>query len=139
MDSNGQPETFWKYQLMAHMLTKHLTELDQLPLLPLELIVTTHISKFEEIRMGIPCEKTEKWRASNQVLDSDDIMVLQQEGDTEDEGEDDFDGEDQDLVLRDVGEVGQSRKRGMSMASTSSRQGSPTKKHHTQAADPFTG
>ena len=36
--------------------------------------------------MGIPQEMTEKWRADNQVLDSDDIqMIIEEENDADEE------------------------------------------------------
>ena len=53
-----QAETFWKYTFIIHVVNKHLTDDNNLPFLPIELWATTHISKWEESRMGIPGFKT---------------------------------------------------------------------------------
>ena len=50
--------TYWKYQFMTHIMQKHLAEPNKLPFIPLQLLVTTPLTKGEEIRMGIPLVKT---------------------------------------------------------------------------------
>lgn len=72
--------------------------------------------------MGIPQAKTAVWREHYQVLDSDDIEVIIAEDVEEEEG-------DNYASDEEVEETSRSRKRGISIASTSSRQGSPTKRH----------
>jgi hypothetical protein len=129
---------------MMHVVEKHLTSLDDLPSLPLELWATTHISKAEEKRMGISDPKTTQWRDQYQVLDSDDIALIEHDGEYDDEvGDSDVTEQGFRYSVRDYGpqlEGGdsderqhrsESRKRAFSAASTSSRQGSPTKKHQS--------
>ncbi|EDR04579.1 uncharacterized protein LACBIDRAFT_330513 [Laccaria bicolor S238N-H82] len=77
--SNGQLVTFWKYEFITHMVDKHLLQDDELPSLPLQLWATTHISRWEELKMGIPVDSTDEWRDVNQVLDSDDVNVILEE------------------------------------------------------------
>ena len=101
------------------MLKNHLNESNELPFLPLQLWAITHISKQEESLMGVPQIKTDTWREQYQVLDSDDIQVIRTE-------------EEEYIYTSDDEEVGETRcswKRGISIISTSSRHGSPTKKH----------
>jgi len=129
---NGRKTTFWKYQFMTHMIQRHLSESNELPFIPLQLLVTTHITQGEEVSMGIPNIKTQSWRDENQVLDSDQIRIIEEE-DVEDEEDDTSEDEMEDQTIQEPYEetVGRrSRKRGMSMASTASRQGSPQKKQH---------
>lgn len=123
-----QSETFWKYRFIDHITERHLTESLDLPSLdiPLDLWATTHISKWEEFRMGIPVLKTEAWRVSNEFPDSDVVQVIQEE--MVDSGEEGDIMIDHDVEREAVG--GRSRKRAMSTVSTLSRQGSPTKKAH---------
>jgi hypothetical protein len=71
--------------------------------------------------MGIPQIKTDTWREQYQVLDSDGVQVTKTE---EVESEEDMYTSDEE-----VEETIHSRKQGISIISTSSRQGSPTKKH----------
>jgi hypothetical protein len=112
-----QPETFWKYLFIAHVVDKHLTGDDDLPFLPMELWASTHISKWEEIMIGVPDDKTNEWRSFQQVPDSDvvdqirEVMAFS-------------DGDEETVMV----EERESRKRGLSTVSTQSRQGSPTKK-----------
>jgi hypothetical protein len=61
------------------MHTYHVTDKDELPPFPVELIVTSHISKFEEKLLGVPVEKTRSWRDQYKVQDSDAITGLQEE------------------------------------------------------------
>jgi hypothetical protein len=132
MRESARQKTFWKYGFVNHMVENHLNEENELPFLDLELWATTHISKWEEMKMGIPQETTDHWRNSQQVLDSDDIQAIQaaavdeDEGDTYEYSEDEGSGNE----TEEVEETWRSRKRGMSMQSTtSSRAASPKKKH----------
>jgi hypothetical protein len=59
LDANGRIKTFWKYNFIVHMVDAHLSEKNELHMLPLELMVTTHISKQEEQQMGIPLSHTD--------------------------------------------------------------------------------
>ena len=68
-------------------MQKHLSESNELPFIPLQLRVTTHITKGEEIRMGIRLVKTEEWRDDNQVLDKDKIEIIEEEDVEHEEGE----------------------------------------------------
>ena len=67
----GQPQTFWKYNLVHHLSLNHLTETYELPTLSPELLF---ISKKEEHDMGVPNEKTESWRMTNDMPDTDFYM-----------------------------------------------------------------
>ena len=73
-----QSDTFWKYGFISHIADRHLTESNELPNLdiPLDLWVATHISKWEEFRMGIPTIKTDEWRDANEFPDSDAIQLF---------------------------------------------------------------
>ena len=70
-----QLDTFWKYGFISHIADRHLTESIELPIFdfPLDLWVTTrtHISKWEEFRMGKPTFKTDEWRDFNEFPNSD--------------------------------------------------------------------
>lgn len=57
---------------MVHVLIAHTIDGD-LPDIPPQLMVDMHISSSEENEMGIGCEWTDKWRAENQVPNSDGI------------------------------------------------------------------
>ena len=111
------------------MVTKHLTDDNDLPFLPMDLWATTHISKWEESKMGIPGVKTDEWRAFRQVPDSDVVYQIEAEM-----ASSEVEGEDDDIPLGTEERPGvttserESRKRGLSTVSTQSRQGSPTKK-----------
>ncbi|KIJ89751.1 hypothetical protein K443DRAFT_15818 [Laccaria amethystina LaAM-08-1] len=86
-----QSDTFWKYRFINHITDRHLTESIELPSLdiPIDLWVTTHISKWEEFRMGIPTFSTDEWRVSNEFPDSDVVQIIEDEMvDSEEEGED---------------------------------------------------
>jgi hypothetical protein len=74
-DEKVQRKTFWKYNFMEHIVDYHLSELNELPMLPLELMVTTHISKKKETQIGIPFSRTD---------DSEGIAVIIEEGDGND-------------------------------------------------------
>ena len=129
-----QSDTFWKYGFISHIADRHLTESNELPNLdiPLDLWVTTHISKWEEFRMGIPTIKTDEWRDANEFPDSDAIQIIRDEMvDSKEEGEDPGHGmgsEHNDE--HEAVDSRQARKRAMSTVSTLSRQGSPTKRTH---------
>jgi len=77
--SNRELVTFWKYEFITHMMDKHLTKDNELPVLLIQLWATTHISKWEEFKMGIPVHKTHEWRDANQVLDSDNVNIIWEE------------------------------------------------------------
>jgi hypothetical protein len=52
-------------------------------------MLMTHISKWEELKMGTPTFKTDKWRVSNEFLDSDVVQIIRDElADSDEEGED---------------------------------------------------
>ena len=124
-----QSDTFWKYGFISHIADRHLTESIELPSLdiPLDLWVTTHISKWEGFSMGIPTLKTDEWRVSNKFPDSDVIQIIRDEmADSEEEGEDPIEHNAEQEVPAEQ----RARKRTMSTVSTQSRQGSPTKRTH---------
>jgi hypothetical protein len=104
---DGTRTTFWKYNVIHHLDTNHLTDTGERPPLPLELIVTSHITREEESKIGNDPGDTDDYRDDEGVFGSDDIQAM-----VEDERE--------------------GRKRGMSEVSTSttyseSRQPSPIK------------
>ena len=118
---------------IIHVVNKHLTDDNDLPFLPMDLWATTHISKWEESRMGIPGVTTDEWRTFRQLPDSDVVYQIEDEMVTSElEGE----IEDSGILLDDSEETRaevmiserESQKRGLSTVSTQSRQGSPTKK-----------
>ena len=76
---NGQPSTFWKYNLLYHMHTYHVSDQDDLPPFPVELRVISHISKMEERLLGVSLEKTKSWRDRHKMADSDAITAYQDE------------------------------------------------------------
>ena len=88
---------------MTHMMQNHLSESNELPFIPLQLLVTTHITKGEEISMKIPLVKTEEWRDDNQVLDSDQIEIIEEE-DVEDEEDETSEDEIEDQTLQNIEE-----------------------------------
>ena len=119
----------------------HLSELNELPMLPLELMVTTHISKKEETQIGIPSSHTDEYRDSHNILDSEGIaVIIEEEGDSSDD-----DGEEDGNEMVHVGiresqqyEDRQLCKHGLSSVSAASftsakRDESPTKKHQGAA------
>ena len=74
---NEQRRTFWKYNFIQHMTEEHLTEEGILASCPPELIVSTHITKSEELWMGIEPERTTTYRITNRhfgVHNSDDSV-----------------------------------------------------------------
>ena len=104
---------------IAHVVDKHLTGDDDLPFLPMELWASTHISKWEEIIIDVPDDKTNEWRSFQQVPDSDVVDKIRYVM-----AFSDGDEESQTVMV----EERESRKRGLSTVSTQSMQGSPTKK-----------
>jgi hypothetical protein len=120
-----QAETFWKYTFIIHVVNKHLTDDNDLPFLPMELWATTHISKWEESKMGIPGVKTDEWRTFRQLPDSDVVYQIEEEMmSSEEEGDEELERPEVTVTTSER----DSRKRGLSTVSTQSRQGSPTKK-----------
>ena len=97
-------------------MQKHLSESNELPFIPLQLRVTTHITKGEEIRMGIRLVKTEEWRDDKQVLDKDRIQIIKEENVEHEEGEMSEDEIDEQTIRNIEETTGRSRKRGMLMA-----------------------
>jgi len=65
--------------IYIHVVTRHLTDDNNLPFLPMDLWATTHISKWEESKMGIPGVKTDEWRTFRQVPDSDVVDQIEEE------------------------------------------------------------
>jgi hypothetical protein len=98
----GQSQTFWKYNLVHHLSLNHLTANYELPTLPPELLFNSFISKKEEHDMGVPNEKTEGWRMSNRMPDTDSYTEL---------------------------EIEQSRKRAGSILSQSSQDSTKSRQH----------
>ena len=116
VNPDGTRTTFWKYNIIHHLNTNHLTDTGERAPLPLELIVTSHITREEELKMGIDPGDTDDYRDDEGVFGSDDIQEM-----IEDERE--------------------GRKRGMSKVSTSttyleSRQPSPTKVQRLRMYNP---
>lgn len=62
---------------MVHLLIQHLGDEENLPDLPPSLVLDMHISKAEELAMGIATEWTDKWREENAIPDSDGIEEAQ--------------------------------------------------------------
>ena len=100
----------------------------------------THQQK-EETQIGIPSSRTDEYRDSHNILDSEDIaVIIEEEGDSsDDKGE----GDGDETVRVDIRESQQyedrqSRKRGLSSVSAASftsgkRDESPTKRHQGAA------
>ena len=72
---------FWFERPTTHILEiqslslDHLTGDYELPTLPPDLLVNSFVSKKEESDMGIPNEKTESWRTTNKMPDSDLLLT----------------------------------------------------------------
>jgi len=133
LDTKGHKKTFWKYNFIVHMVDAHLSEKNELPMLPLELMVTTHISKQEEQQMGIPLSHTDDYRNENDILDSEGIEIIEAEERSESEEEG---GEDENETIYAQSQLRvdrQPRKRGLSslstMSSLAAQDESPMKKH----------
>jgi hypothetical protein len=86
---------------------------DDLPFLPMELWASTHISKWEEIMIGVPDDKTNEWRIFQQVPDSNVVDQIRKVMAFSD-------GDEETVMV----EERESQKRGLSTVSTQSRQGS---------------
>lgn len=113
-------KTLWKYGFMVHMADRHLNEKNELPWIPLEMWATTHISKGEEFKLGIPQERTQLWRERNKIPDTDEVDVVLAE--MADAGDSDNDDDSEDQTIR-------ARKRAVSIAlSQKSRDESPKKR-----------
>ncbi|KAF8902265.1 hypothetical protein CPB84DRAFT_1824389 [Gymnopilus junonius] len=76
IDSNGAMMMIWKYNLKYHLDTTHIPDTGERPTLPLELIVTSHITREEELKMGIEPKETDYYRASEGIPNSDDIEEM---------------------------------------------------------------
>ncbi|KAJ3532202.1 hypothetical protein NMY22_g7837 [Coprinellus aureogranulatus] len=75
----SQLPTFWKYNLIYHMIEKHMSDDDTLPPFPLEMLVSCHISRIEEKALGVPQEITTDFRDKNHLLHSDGIEEAKEE------------------------------------------------------------
>ncbi|PPR03441.1 hypothetical protein CVT24_012686 [Panaeolus cyanescens] len=73
-----QLPTFWKYNLVYHMLVNHLSPSKTLPPFPPDLVVSCHISQREEQKIGIPQTKTQEFRQLSGAPPSDDIQALEE-------------------------------------------------------------
>lgn len=72
---NDSPNcTFWKYNLLYHMSMFHLDENGFLPHpFPQSLLVSTHITKAEELHLGVGEDETDDCRKSNLIPNSSDF------------------------------------------------------------------
>ncbi|KAF8165797.1 hypothetical protein B0H34DRAFT_690520 [Crassisporium funariophilum] len=73
---NKQETTFWKYNLIYHMATFHLTEAGELPRCPPSLLIQGHISQQEDVANRLNPMITKGWREKNKFPDSDAIADL---------------------------------------------------------------
>jgi hypothetical protein len=73
---DGTRLTIWKYNLKHHLKTNHTADDGQREILPLELIVTSHITREEEEKIGIDPEDTDDYRATEGIFGSDDIQAM---------------------------------------------------------------
>lgn len=76
---DGRKQTFWKYNFIHHITSNHLTDAGELPPFPPELRISCHISKLEELALGVQGERTRAWRDENKIPDSDVIDKLREE------------------------------------------------------------
>jgi hypothetical protein len=68
--------TFWKYNLLYHMSIFHLDENGFLPRpFPQSLLVSTHITKVEELNLGVGEDETNDWRESNMIPNTDNLQA----------------------------------------------------------------
>lgn len=67
---------FWKYNFIHHITENHLDKSDELPTLPLDLILATHITQQEEEKLGIDAISTASWRDDHGIPDSDGIEAI---------------------------------------------------------------
>lgn len=78
----GEPRTIWKYNTISHLISEHPEPVPGIPntykllLIPGQLLVDMFNSQQEETLMGIPKERTLKYRADNELPGSDDIQVI---------------------------------------------------------------
>ena len=62
-------------QILYHMSIFHLDKNGFLPCpFPQSLLVSTHITKAEELCLGVGKDETDDWRTSNYILDSNDLQ-----------------------------------------------------------------
>jgi hypothetical protein len=71
---NGQPQTFWKYNLIHHMTEYHLTDSGELPPFPREIVKITRISKAEENALGVDEGLTTSHREQYGIPDSENLL-----------------------------------------------------------------
>ena len=78
--------TFWKYNLLYHMSMFHLDENGLLPHpFPRSLLVSTHITKAEELYLGVGEDETDDWWKSNVIPDSNDLQEFEVYDNSEEE------------------------------------------------------
>ena len=70
-NSDGTRATFWKYNLKHHLESHHTKDNGKRAELPLELIVTSHITREEHFKIGIPLDKTDRYRYDEDIPNSD--------------------------------------------------------------------
>jgi hypothetical protein len=80
------PITFWKYNLIQHMLENHLDD-GKLPPFPQKLRVSSHISRAEEESMGVELMKMMDYRSRYNLPNTSDIAPSHSEGNEESHGE----------------------------------------------------
>ena len=68
--------TFWKYNLLYHMTAHHLQADGSFPPFPRQLIVRSHITKAEEVALGIGAVQTSNWRDQYEWPQSDTIEAM---------------------------------------------------------------
>jgi hypothetical protein len=71
-DDPYHPITFWKYNLIQHMLEYHVDN-GKLPPFPAKLRVSSHISRAEEESMGVEFMKTMDYRKKYNLPNTSDI------------------------------------------------------------------
>lgn len=76
------PQTFWKYNFIHHMATYHLDDAGETPPIPFEMLKNIHITKKEELKMGIQAEGTKEYRDEYGLLDTSPMQALSQTGTT---------------------------------------------------------
>jgi hypothetical protein len=80
--SSGElgPQTFWKYNFVYHMATLHLDDEGNTPPISFELLKSIHITKAEELKMGIQAEKTKEYRDEYGIMDSSPMKAFEATG-----------------------------------------------------------
>ena len=129
-----------EYVIDAPHMTEHHRDLNnsgELPFPPLKLWSMTHISKWEEVRLEMPVDKTDSWRNYNQVLDNDNVNFINQGTSIAGEEKGGLSNPDDEADEENADETWTGRKRGTgisiasidSIVNTSSHAALPKKKH----------